>query len=160
MRQLPPRRPKGSPRVPGSGRRPGSPNRKTVELRQLMSALAGDIDYQARFSRAFRRRTLAPQTEMRVWEYVVGKPAERVQLAADVTMHQQQLEEERQLFLRLSPEELQELADDNARLLEKARRMVQGLGPPANATGPPATDRAGIGEAAAAAPPGTDIDDT
>ena len=82
---------------PGSGRKKGTPNRKTLELRQLMGALAGDVDYQERLSSAFRRRRLHPSTEMRVWDYVVGKPAERVQLSADVTMNQK-LDQERELF--------------------------------------------------------------
>ena len=97
MRRPPPPHPRGTPRTAGSGRKKGTPNRKTLELRQLMGALAGDVDYQERLSSAFRRRRLHPSTEMRVWDYVVGKPAERVQLSADLTMNQK-LDQERELF--------------------------------------------------------------
>ena len=130
----PPRLPRGTPRTPGSGRRRGTPNRKTLALRQLMGALAGDVDYQERLSSAFRRRRLHPSTEMRVWDYVVGKPPERVQVSADVTMNEK-LDQERELFARLSIEDLEELARDNEQLLAKARTMAQRQRlPPAEAT--------------------------
>ena len=43
MRRPPPPHPRGTPRTPGSGRRKGSLNRKTLELRTLMASLAGDL---------------------------------------------------------------------------------------------------------------------
>jgi hypothetical protein len=66
---------------------------------------------------------------------------DRVQVAADVTLHRQ-LEQERALFAQLGPEELRELLDDNQRLLDKARAMISGhFVSAAGATGPdvPAT---------------------
>ena len=61
MRRPPPPHPRGEPRTAGSGRKKGTPNRKTLELRQLMGALAGDVDYQERFSSAFSPAPPAPQ---------------------------------------------------------------------------------------------------
>jgi hypothetical protein len=124
MRQLPPRRPKGSPRVPGSGRRPGSPNRKTIELRQLMGELVGNVDYQARFSRAFRRRALHPATEMKVWEYVVGKPTQAITVSADLTLDAR-LREERALFERLDLPDLERLAAKSQALVDEALALVE-----------------------------------
>ena len=134
MRTLPPRRPKGSPRPAGSGRKRGTPNKRTVEMKTLLSSLCHDISYQCKLREDFKRRRLHPAIESLAWAHTIGKPVDRVQVAADVTMHKQ-LEQERALFARLSPEQLQELADDNQRLLDKARRMVRQLGPPADATG-------------------------
>jgi hypothetical protein len=42
MRRPPPPHPRGTPRTVGSGRKKGTPNRKTVELRQLMTSLCDD----------------------------------------------------------------------------------------------------------------------
>ena len=89
-----------------------------------MGALAGDVDYRERFSSAFRRRRLHPSTEMRVWDYVVGKPAERVQLSADITMNQK-LDQERELFRQLPIEQLEILAAESQALVNKAMMMVK-----------------------------------
>src|SRR5262245_30915444 len=112
MRRPPPPHRRGEPKTPGSGRRRGSLNRKTVELRTLMTALAGDVDYQQRFRRAFVKRRLHPSTEMRVWEYVVGKPKEQIEMSAKLSMDAR-IEAERELFSRLSIEQMEELAAES-----------------------------------------------
>jgi len=66
-RTLPPPHPKGAPRTPGSGRQKGTPNRKTLEVRELMALLVNDVDYQYRFRADFRKRRVHPSTEMMVW---------------------------------------------------------------------------------------------
>jgi hypothetical protein len=48
MRRPPPPHRRGQPKAPGSGRRRGTPNRRTVEMRQLMTSLCDDVDYQDR----------------------------------------------------------------------------------------------------------------
>ena len=123
-RKPPPPHHRGAPRTPGSGRRRGSLNRKTIELRQLMSALAGDVEYQERFSNAFRRRRLHPSTEMRVWEYVVGKPKEQIEVSAKLSM-EARLAAERELFSTLSVEQLEEIARDSQALIDKATTMAK-----------------------------------
>ncbi len=132
MRRPPPPHPRGTPRTPGSGRRRGTPNRKTVELRALMGVLAGDVDYQHRLREDFRRRRVHPTVETLVWSHVIGKPTERVQLSADVTMNQK-LDEERELFARLSIEEMEEIAAESEALVAKVRMMAQRHVPPAGA---------------------------
>jgi hypothetical protein len=111
-------------------------------MRELMTSLCDDIDYQYRLRADFRRRRVHPAIETRVWDHVVGKPVERVQLAADVTMNQK-LEEERELFLKLSVEQLEELAAESQALVDKARAMlaVNALPPaPANVRRAPVED--------------------
>ena len=102
----------------------GTPNRKTVEMRALMTGLVHDVDYQCRLRQDFRRRRIHPTIEALVWAHAVGKPTERVQLSADVTMSQK-LEKERELFNRLSVEQLEELAAESQALVAKAMAMVR-----------------------------------
>ena len=124
MRRPPPPHPRGTPRTPGSGRKRGTPNRKTVELRALMGVLAGDVDYQHRLREDFRRRRVHPTVETLVWSHVIGKPTERVQLSADVTMNQK-LEEERELFSRLSIQQMEEIAAESQALVDKVLAMAK-----------------------------------
>jgi hypothetical protein len=53
-RKLPPPHPKGAPRTPGSGRRKGTPNNKTVALRELMAAMSGDVQLPGEAPRRFQ----------------------------------------------------------------------------------------------------------
>ena len=53
-------RPKGSPKVPGSGRRRGTRNRRTVAASALASELLNDVGYQYRLRRDFTRRRVHP----------------------------------------------------------------------------------------------------
>lgn len=85
-RTLPPPHPTGAPRTPGSGRKKGTPNRRTTELRALMASLVNDIDYQYRLREDFRRRRIHPSTEATVWAYAVGRPTEKVEMAAQLSM--------------------------------------------------------------------------
>src|SRR5262245_56174967 len=124
MRRPPPPHRRGEPKTPGSGRRKGSLNRKTVELRALMTALAGNTDYQQRFGRAFVKRRLHPSTEIKVWEYALGKPKEQIEMSAKLSMDAR-IEAERQLFSTLSLEQMEELAAESEALIAKARAMAQ-----------------------------------
>ncbi len=87
-RKPPPPHEKGAPRTPGSGRKKGTPNKKTVALRELMAALAGDVFYQEKLREDFRRRRVHPAVELRVWEYAVGSPKQQIEVSADVTMNE------------------------------------------------------------------------
>ena len=123
-RKAPPPHPRGAPRTPGSGRRKGTENRKTVELRMLMGAMAGDIDYQRKLSQDFRKRRLHPSTEIRIWEYAVGRPKEQLELSANVTMNER-MEAERKLLQRLDLRELEQLAAESQALLDRAVAVAQ-----------------------------------
>ena len=93
-------------------------------MRQLMSSLCHDVGYQYRLREDFRRRRVHPAIESLVWAHTVGKPTERVQLSADVTMSQK-LDQERELFRKLSIEQLEELAAESQALVNKAMMMVK-----------------------------------
>ena len=108
-RRLPPPHQRGTPRPVGSRRKKGTLNRRAVQMRELMTSLCGDVDYQYRLRADFRRRRVHPTIEAIVWGHVVGKPTERVQVSADVAMTQT-LEKERDLFSRLSLPQMEELA--------------------------------------------------
>jgi len=161
MRRPPPPHPRGAPRTAGSGRKKGTPNRRTVQMRELMTSLCHDVGYQSRLRADFRRRRVHPAIESLVWAHTIGKPTERVQLSADVTMSQK-LDQERELFRKLSVEELEELAAESQALVDKARAMVR-----ANALTPgaataqlaPVDSGESNGEPAAKSPD-TDVDDT
>lgn len=123
-RKPPPPHPKGAPRTPGSGRKKGTPNRKTVELRELMAAVAGDVHYQQKFRDAFVKRRLHPSTEIKVWEYAIGKPKGEIEMSARVSMDSQ-LSAERELFSNLSVQELEELSAESEALVAKAKAMAR-----------------------------------
>jgi hypothetical protein len=93
-------------------------------LRALMGVLAGDVDYQHRLREDFRRRRVHPAVETLVWSHVIGKPAERVQLSADVTMNQK-LEQKRDLFCRLSIEQMEEIAAASQELVDRMTAMAK-----------------------------------
>jgi len=135
MRRPPPPHVKGTPKTPGSGRKRGTPNRKTVELRQLMGALAGDVAYQHKLRQAFVKRRLHPTTEMRVWEYVVGKPKEQIEMSAKLSMDAR-LAAEREIFSQLDVERLEELAAESQALVDRALAMVEAQRAPGGAVLP------------------------
>jgi hypothetical protein len=118
-RRLPPPHPKGAPRTPGSGRRKGTANRTTVELRMLMGAMAGDIDYQRKLRSDFRKRRLHPATELRVWEYAIGRPTEKIELSANVTTNQR-LAAERDMLRQLDLKQLEALAAESQAMIDRA----------------------------------------
>lgn len=59
-----------------------------------------------------------------MWAHAIGKPAERVQFSADVTMNQK-LDEERELLGRLSVEQLDVLQAQSQALVNAARAMAK-----------------------------------
>src|SRR5262245_56500892 len=122
-RRLPPPHPRGQPRTPGSGRRRGSLNRRTVELRQLMTALVGDVSYQHRLRDDFRRRRVHPSTEAVVWAYAIGRPAEKIELAARVAT-EAKIADERAIYERLTSAQLAELAAASEAVRDRAVAML------------------------------------
>src|SRR5215203_4872971 len=84
----PPAPPKGT-RHPGAGRKPGTPNRITVEARTLVSELVGNPNYQRKLRIDFERRKVHPTIESLIWTYHLGKPTQPIAmsggLALDVT---------------------------------------------------------------------------
>jgi hypothetical protein len=118
-RKPPPPHQKGIPRTPGSGRKRGTPNKRTVALRELMAALSGDVFYQQKLQDDFRKRRVHPSVEVRVWEYAIGRPKEHIELSAEVSM-KQRLDAERERLRWLDVGQLQALLAESEALFERA----------------------------------------
>jgi hypothetical protein len=115
--------PKGS-RVPGSGRVKGTPNHITVEARQLADQLVNDRAYQARLKIDFRKRKVHPTIEAMLWAYTLGRPRQQLDVDIRGTMDATvQLADERQAFAALDFAELEELAADSQRLVDRAMEL-------------------------------------
>jgi len=85
----------------------------------LMGAMAGDIDYQRKLRSDFSRRRLHPSTELRVWEYAIGKPKEQIEMSANVTMNER-LAIERDMLRRLDLKQLEALAAESQAMIDRA----------------------------------------
>lgn len=66
-------------RAPGAGRKPGQQNRATVELKQLLSELIHDPEYQESLRKRAKAGKLAPALELGIVHLVGGKPIDRVE---------------------------------------------------------------------------------
>jgi hypothetical protein len=106
------------------GRRPGTPNRTSVEARQLCSELVTDVDYQQRLRRDFRNRRLHPTIESLVWAYHAGKPVQPVLMhgTLDTTSR---LVEERNAFAQLDVADLEQLAAESQALVNRALTLAR-----------------------------------
>jgi hypothetical protein len=127
MRRPPPPHRRGEPKTPGSGRRRGSLNRKTLELRELMAALVGNVDYQQKLREAWVKRRIHPTTEALIWAYAIGRPKDQIDMSAQVSMDDG-LAAEREMFTRLSVEELEALAAESQVLVDRAVSMARAHG--------------------------------
>jgi hypothetical protein len=65
----------------GPGRKPGIPNKATLEVRAICSELVSDLDYREKFKRRLHAGRLAPAVECMVWAYAFGKPKETLEIA-------------------------------------------------------------------------------
>ena len=123
-RKPPPPHPRGQPRTPGSGRKKGTLNRKSIELKALMAMLVNDVSYQYRLRDQFVKRRVHPTAEALVWAYAVGRPVDKVQMAASIAMSEQ-LAAERALLSSLSIDQLEALAKESQGLIDRARAMAE-----------------------------------
>ena len=118
-RTPPPPHPKGAPRTTGSGRKRGTPNRKTIALRALMASLLEDVDYQHRLREDFRKRRVHPSIEALAWAYHLGKPKQQIEMSANVTMNER-LAAEREQLRHLGLPELEKLLAESQALIDRA----------------------------------------
>ena len=98
--------------------------RRTVQMRELDDLALRRCRLSVPTRADFRRRRVHPTIEALVWGHVVGKPTERVQLSADVAMTQT-LEKERELFSRLTLQQMEELAAESQALVDKVTAMAR-----------------------------------
>lgn len=73
---------KGQKKTPGSGRKRGSRNKATVDVKALAQKLLADRTYFTNFKKRLRLGTLPPTVEAMLWYYAFGKPVETVQIGA------------------------------------------------------------------------------
>lgn len=120
-RKPPPVWPKGT-RPPNSGRVKGTPNRVSVEVKQLVAQLTNDTAYQFKLRADFRRRKVHPTIEALIWSYHLGRPKQTIDLTATVDVDAR-LEEEKRIFATLDVHELEDLAAASQALVDRARAL-------------------------------------
>jgi hypothetical protein len=68
------------------GRKKGTQNKVTVEVRAAAEALVDDPVYRVKLARDLRRRKVAPPVEQMLWHYAYGKPKEVIQHTEPLTI--------------------------------------------------------------------------
>lgn len=76
-------RPKGLPKT--GGRKRGTANKVTADVRQAAQALLGHTTYVKTLTKRLNSGKIAPAVETMIWHYAHGKPKESVALDATVT---------------------------------------------------------------------------
>lgn len=69
-----------------AGRRPGIPNRATLEAKAFFAHLLTDEVYTKNLLKRLRDGTCAPAVETMAFYFVCGKPKERIEFGADKTL--------------------------------------------------------------------------
>lgn len=77
----PPGRPKGTPKT--GGRQKGTPNKVTVEVREMARRLVEDPEYQKNLKTRLLDGSAGPGVESMLWHYAYGKPKERVEVSGE-----------------------------------------------------------------------------
>ena len=121
-RRPPPRPPKGS-RF-GQGRAKGTPNKVSVEVRQLVSELVTNASYQQKLRRDFQARKVHPTIESLVWAYYLGKPRQDIAVTATVTVDAK-IEAERRAFALLDLRDMEVLAAESQALVDRAMALAR-----------------------------------
>lgn len=117
--------PKGT-RTPGSGRKRGTPNRRSVEARTLAAELVTDASYQLKLRKAFRSRRLHPTIESLVWQYHLGRPTQPIAVSGSMALDvSARVEEERRVFAALDLSDLEQLAAESQRLVDRAYELTR-----------------------------------
>jgi hypothetical protein len=74
-------RKKGTPKT--GGRKLGTPNKATIEIREIARGLVDGAEYRHNLERRLKSGRLAPAMEQTLWAYAYGKPKD----ISDVTVH-------------------------------------------------------------------------
>jgi hypothetical protein len=122
--------PKGT-RTPGSGRKPGTLNRVSVQAKVLVGELVTDVAYQSKLRRDFKARKVHPAIETLVWSYHLGKPNQPVELSGGLAIDvNARIEEERRVFAQLDIADLEQLAAESQNLVNRAYQLAKTAGTP------------------------------
>lgn len=62
------------------GRKRGTPNKVTSEVRALAAEIVDDPIYRKKLVRDFRKRKVTPQIECLMWFYAKGRPINRIEV--------------------------------------------------------------------------------
>lgn len=84
MASRPPTRPKGSPKT--GGRKKGTPNKVTVEVKDVCRRLVEDPEYLASLQTRLKAGTMQSGLESMIWAYAYGKPKESLELSGSVDL--------------------------------------------------------------------------
>jgi hypothetical protein len=71
-------------RAPGGGRKPGSVNKVTHQIRNIAQKMVNDPTYRKELRKRLHAGD-APQLEIRMWEYAYGKPKETLELNCNLS---------------------------------------------------------------------------
>ena len=115
---LPEPPPKGE-RVPGSGRKKGTPSKRGVGFRTLIAQMVEDPEYQHRLRHDFRLRKVHPMVESNIWAYHIGKPKTEIELSGSLELTRR-FESDREKLQTLGLAELEALALASQELVDRA----------------------------------------
>jgi hypothetical protein len=65
------------------GRKKGTPNKATADVRALCTQLLTDPAYVANFTERLHAGKLAPHVEALLWHYAYGKPVEHLEVGGE-----------------------------------------------------------------------------
>lgn len=71
--------PKGKPRPPGAGRKPGSKNKRTLEAEEAARVIVDDPKVQEMWLKQARKGELPPGTLQTLMYYAWGRPVEKLE---------------------------------------------------------------------------------
>ncbi len=106
----------------GPGRKPGVPNRATVEAKAACSAIIDDPRYRENLATRAREGKLAPAVECLIWHYSKGKPKETLEHLGGLAVEMSPAE----LVKRLSDEQLKKLVEIGQRARAEQQAVIHG----------------------------------
>ena len=94
--------------------------------RELCAQLVTNERYQAKLRRDFERRKVHPTVENLVWAYHLGKPNQSIDLTGSVALNvSTRIEQERAAFAALDLHDLELLAAESQRLVDRAFQLAK-----------------------------------
>jgi len=84
--------PKGHPRPPGSGRKAGVPNKRTVEIKEYARTIVEDEQVREQLRAQARDGTLPPPIMTMLFYYAYGKPKDNVEMVVEHKLYTVELE--------------------------------------------------------------------
>ena len=85
---------RGEPRPAHGGRKKGTPNRATQEVRELAQEFLSDPAYRQNLMRRCQQGKLAPAVEVMLWQYGYGKPADKLEVTGSLTTDPSKMSDE------------------------------------------------------------------